>query len=261
MIYLKTDEEIELMRIANLLVGRTLAEVAKLIAPGVSTKALDKRAEEFIRDNGATPAFLGYNGFSGTLCVSVNDQVVHGIPSEKIILKEGDIVSVDCGAKISGFTGDSAYTFAVGEIEPEVMNLLEVTKEALYIGIDQAIAGNRTGDIGVAIQHYCQERGFHVVRELTGHGIGRSLHEAPEVPNYGKRGIGTQLKAGMCICIEPMINIGSKNVVQERDGWTIRTKMRKPSAHFEHCVAITDGKPDILSSFDFIAEVLGDREF
>lgn len=261
MIYLKTDEEIELMRAANQLVGRTLAEVAKIIAPGVSTKALDKRAEEFIRDHGATPAFLGYQGFPGSMCISVNDQVVHGIPSHKTILQEGDIVTLDCGTKLAGFTGDSAYTFAVGEISEEVHKLLKTTKESLYVGIEQAVAGNRTGDIGYAVQRYCEARGYHVVRELTGHGIGVNLHESPEVPNYGKRGTGTELRNGMCICIEPMINIGSKNVVQERDGWTIRTKTRKPSAHFEHCVAIRDGKADILSSFDFITEVLGDREF
>lgn len=261
MIYLKTDEEIELMRAANQLVGRTLAEVAKIIAPGVSTKTLDKRAEEFIRDHGATPAFLGYQGFPGSMCISVNDQVVHGIPSHKTILQEGDIVTLDCGTKLAGFTGDSAYTFAVGEISEEVHKLLKTTKESLYVGIEQAVAGNRTGDIGYAVQRYCEARGYHVVRELTGHGIGVNLHESPEVPNYGKRGTGTELRNGMCICIEPMINIGSKNVVQERDGWTIRTKTHKPSAHFEHCVAIRDGKADILSSFDFIAEVLGDREF
>lgn len=261
MIYLKTDEEIELMRAANQLVGRTLAEVAKIIAPGVSTKTLDKRAEEFIRDHGATPAFLGYQGFPGSMCISVNDQVVHGIPSHKTILQEGDIVTLDCGTKLAGFTGDSAYTFVVGEISEEVHKLLKTTKESLYVGIEQAVAGNRTGDIGYAVQRYCEARGYHVVRELTGHGIGVNLHESPEVPNYGKRGTGTELRNGMCICIEPMINIGSKNVVQERDGWTIRTKTRKPSAHFEHCVAIRDGKADILSSFDFIAEVLGDREF
>lgn len=261
MIYLKTDEEIELMRAANQLVGRTLAEVAKIIAPGVSTKTLDKRAEEFIRDHGATPAFLGYQGFPGSMCISVNDQVVHGIPSHKTILQEGDIVTLDCGTKLAGFTGDSAYTFAVGEISEEVHKLLKTTKESLYVGIEQAVAGNRTGDIGYAVQRYCEARGYHVVRELTGHGIGVNLHESPEVPNYGKRGTGTELRNGMCICIEPMINIGSKNVIQERDGWTIRTKTRKPSAHFEHCMAIRDGKADILSSFDFIAEVLGDREF
>ena len=202
MIYLKTDEEIELMRAANQLVGRTLAEVAKIIAPGVSTKTLDKRAEEFIRDHGATPAFLGYQGFPGSMCISVNDQVVHGIPSHKTILQEGDIVTLDCGTKLAGFTGDSAYTFAVGEISEEVHKLLKTTKESLYVGIEQAVAGNRTGDIGYAVQRYCEARGYHVVRELTGHGIGVNLHESPEVPNYGKRGTGTELRNGMCICIE-----------------------------------------------------------
>lgn len=261
MIYLKTDEEIELMRAANLLVGRTLAEMAKIIEPGVTTLELDKRAGEFIRDNGATPAFLGYNGFPGSLCTSVNDAVVHGIPSDKVVLREGDIVSVDCGTKLAGYTGDSAYTFAVGEISEEVRALLRTTKESLYIGIEQAVAGKRTGDIGNAVQSYCEARGYHVVRELVGHGIGKSMHESPEVPNYGRRGTGTELRSGMCICIEPMINIGSKNVTMARDGWTILTKSRKPSAHFEHCVAIRDGKADILSSFDFIAEVLGDKEF
>ncbi len=261
MIYLKTDEEIELMRAANLLVGRTLAEVAKIIAPGVTTRQLDKRAEEFIRDHGATPAFLGYNGFPGSLCTSVNDAVVHGIPSDKVILKEGDIVSVDCGTKLAGFTGDSAYTFAVGEVSEEVMHLLRTTKESLYIGIEQAVAGKRTGDIGNAVQTFCEARGFHVVRELVGHGIGKSMHESPEVPNYGRRGTGAELRTGMCICIEPMINIGSKNVLTDRDGWTIINKTRKPSAHFEHCVAVREGKADILSSFDFVEEVLRDREF
>ncbi len=249
------------MRAANLLVGRTLAEVAKIIAPGVTTRQLDKRAEEFIRDHGATPAFLGYNGFPGSLCTSVNDAVVHGIPSDKVILKEGDIVSVDCGTKLAGFTGDSAYTFAVGEVSEEVMHLLRTTKESLYIGIEQAVAGKRTGDIGNAVQTFCEARGFHVVRELVGHGIGKSMHESPEVPNYGRRGTGAELRTGMCICIEPMINIGSKNVLTDRDGWTIINKTRKPSAHFEHCVAVREGKADILSSFDFVEEVLRDREF
>jgi methionine aminopeptidase, type I len=262
MIYLKTDEEIELMRAANLLVGRTLAEVAKIIAPGVSTLQLDKRAEEFIRDNGATPAFLGYNGFPGSLCTSVNDHVVHGIPSSKVVLRDGDIVSVDCGTKLAGFTGDSAYTFAVGDVAPEVLALLRTTKESLYIGIEQAMAGKRVGDISFAVQQYCEARGYHIVRELEGHGIGKEMHEEPGVPNYGRRGIGAELRSGMCICIEPMVNMGSKNVIFDRnDGWTVRTKTGKPSAHFEHCIAIRDGKADILSSFDFIKEVLVDREF
>lgn len=261
MIYLKTDEEIALMREANQLVGKTLAEVAKNIRPGVSTLMLDKVAEEFIRDHGAEPAFLGYGGFPNSICVSVNENVVHGIPSAKAILKEGDIVSVDCGTSLNGFTGDSAYTFAVGEVAPEVFRLLKTTKESLYEGIAVAIDGHRIGDIGSAVQKYCESRGYSVVRELVGHGIGRQMHESPEVPNYGRPGTGPLLKNGMCICIEPMINLGSKNVVIERDGWTIRTKDRKPSAHFEHCIAIQGGRAQILSSFDFIHDVLGDKEF
>ncbi|WP_282918558.1 MULTISPECIES: type I methionyl aminopeptidase [Bacteroidales] len=261
MIYLKTDEEIELMREANQLVGKTLAEVAKHIKPGISTLELDRVAEEFIRDHGAVPAFLGYGGFPNSLCTSVNEHVVHGIPSAKHILKDGDIVSVDCGTKLNGFTGDSAYTFAVGEISSEVEALLRTTKESLYVGIEQAVAGHRVGDIGAAIQAYCEKRGFHVVRELVGHGIGHDMHESPEVPNYGHKGTGALLRSGMCICIEPMINLGSKNVVFEKDGWTVRTKTRKPSAHFEHCIAIREGKAEILSSFEYIKDVLGDREF
>lgn len=261
MIYLKTDEEIALMREANQLVGKTLAEVAKNIRPGVSTLMLDKVAEEFIRDHGAQPAFLGYGGFPNSVCVSVNENVVHGIPSAKVILKEGDIVSVDCGTFLNGFTGDSAYTFAVGEVAPEVFQLLKTTKESLYEGIAVAIEGHRVGDIGSVVQKYCESRGYSVVRELVGHGIGREMHESPEVPNYGRPGTGPLLKNGMCICIEPMINLGSKNVVTEKDGWTIRTKDRKPSAHFEHCIAIQGGRAQILSSFDFIQDVLGDKEF
>lgn len=261
MIYLKTDEEISLMRAANQLVGRTLAEVARYIAPGVSTLQLDKIAHDFICDIGATPAFLGYGGFPGSICASVNDQVVHGIPRATTILKEGDIISVDCGTKLNGYTGDSAYTFAVGEVAPEVLALLRRTKEALYKGIEQAIPGNRVGHIGDAVQRYAESAGFGVVRELVGHGIGRDMHESPEVPNYGRRGTGALLRNGMCICIEPMINMGSKNVVFENDNWTVRTKDRKYSAHFEHCIAIRQGEPEILSSFDFISEVLGEREF
>ncbi len=261
MIYLKTDEEIALMRDANQLVGKTLAEVAKNIQPGTSTLELDKIAEEFIRDHGAEPAFLGYGGFPNSICASINENVVHGIPSAKAILQEGDIISVDCGTFLNGFTGDSAYTFAVGEVSPEVYMLLKTTKESLFEGISAAIEGHRTGDIGNAVQSYCEARGYSVVRELVGHGIGRKMHESPEVPNYGRVGTGSLLKNGMCICIEPMINLGGKNVLTEKDGWTIRTKDRKPSAHFEHCVAIQGGRAHILSSFDFIQEVLGDKEF
>ena len=259
MIYLKTDEEIELMRVANQLVGKTLGELAKHVAPGVTTLQLDKIAEEFIRDNGATPAFLGYGGFPNSICASVNDHVVHGIPSSKVVLRDGDIISIDCGTHINGFTGDSAYTFCVGEVSPEVRHLLKTTKESLYKGIEAAVDGKRVGDIANAIQTYCETRSYSVVRELVGHGCGKNMHEEPEVPNYGRRGCGPLLRSGMCICIEPMINLGSKNVVFENDGWTVRTKDRKPSAHFEHCIAIRPNGPDILSSFKFIEEVLGDN--
>ena len=259
MIYLKTDEEIELMRVANQLVGKTLGELAKHVAPGVTTLQLDKIAEEFIRDNGATPAFLGYGGFPNSICASVNEHVVHGIPSSKVILRDGDIISIDCGTHINGFTGDSAYTFCVGEVSPEVRHLLKTTKESLYKGIEAAVDGKRVGDIANAIQTYCETRNYSVVRELVGHGCGRNMHEEPEVPNYGRRCCGPLLRSGMCICIEPMINLGSKNVVFENDGWTVRTKDRKPSAHFEHCIAIRPDGPDILSSFKFIEEVLGDN--
>ena len=257
MIYLKTDEEIELMREANQLVGKTLAEVGKHVAPGISTLQLDKIAEEFIRDHGAVPAFLGYGGFPNSICASVNEQVVHGIPSSTKILQEGDIISVDCGTIWNGYVGDSAYTFCVGEVDPKVKDLLKTTKESLYLGIQAAVEGKRIGDISNAVQTYCESHNYSVVRELVGHGIGKRMHEEPEVPNYGRRGCGPLLKSGMCICIEPMINLGSKNVVFERDGWTVRTKDRKCSAHFEHCIAIRPEGPQILSSFDFIDEVLG----
>lgn len=257
MIYLKTDEEIELMRLANQLVGKTLGEVAKHVRPGVTTLQLDKVAEEFIRDNGAYPAFLGYNGFPNSICTSVNEHVVHGIPSDKVVLKEGDVVSVDCGTILNGFVGDSAYTFCVGEVSPEVKKLLKTTKESLYKGIQEAVEGKRIGDISNAVQSYCEAGGYSVVRELVGHGIGHKMHEEPEVPNYGRQGHGPLLRNGMCICIEPMINMGVKNVTFEKDGWTVRTKDKKPSAHFEHCIAIRPEGPQILSSFDFLGEVLG----
>lgn len=264
MIFLKTDEEIELMRESNQLVGMTLGELAKHIKPGVTTLQLDKIAEEFIRSHGAIPSFLGYKGapgsidFPGSICASVNDQVVHGIPGG-YVLKEGDVISVDCGTEKNGFCGDSAYTFCVGEVSEEVKKLLRATKEALYRGIEEAVDGARLGNVSDAIQSYCEKNGYSVVRELVGHGIGRKMHEAPEVPNYGKRGTGPLLKKGMCIAIEPMINMGSKNIVFENDGWTVRTKDRKPSAHFEHTVAIREGKADILSSFEFIESVLGEN--
>ncbi|MBQ2025527.1 MAG: type I methionyl aminopeptidase [Paludibacteraceae bacterium] len=258
MIYLKTPEEIELLRKSNVLVGKTLAEVAKAIKVGITTLELDKIAEDFIRSNGALPGFLGYQGFPNTLCISVNDQVVHGIPSN-YALKDGDIVSVDCGTIIDGFYGDSAYTFCVGNVDPKVKKLLQTTKEALYKGIEQARHGNRLGDVGYAIQQHCQAAGFSVVREMVGHGIGRNMHEDPEVPNYGKRGQGIQLREGMVIAIEPMINMGNRGIVMERDGWTIRTIDRKPSAHFEHTVAIQKGDATILSTFEYVEEVLSHK--
>ncbi len=255
MIFLKTDEEIELLREANLLVARTLAEVAKLIRPGVSTLELDKVAETFIRDHNAEPGFLGYHGFPNTLCTSVNEQVVHGIPNKKP-LKEGDVLSVDCGTLLNGYYGDSAYTFCVGEVKPEVKALLDATKESLYKGIENAVEGKRLGDVGFAIQNYVETRGYSVVREMVGHGVGKNLHEAPEVPNYGRRGNGVKLKSGMVIAIEPMINLGKRNILQENDGWTIRTVDRSVSAHFEHTIAVRKDKADILSSFKFVEEVL-----
>ena len=258
MIYLKTPEEIALLRASNQLVGKTLAEVAKHIRVGVTTLELDKIAEDFIRSNGAVPGFLGYGGFPNTLCVSVNDQVVHGIPSN-YALKEGDIVSVDCGVLQNGYYGDSAYTFCVGKVDEKVKKLLKITKESLSLGIDSAQHGNRVGDIGYAIQKHCQAAGFSVVRKLVGHGVGKNLHEDPEVPNFGKRGQGVLLKEGMVIAIEPMINMGNRDVVQEKDGWTIRTIDRKPSAHFEHTIAIRKGKAEILSTFDYIEEVLNSK--
>lgn len=256
MIYLKTDEEIELLRENNILVSETLAEVGRHIAPGVTTKELDKIAEDFIRSHGAVPAFLGYEGYPASLCISVNEQIVHGIPSSKCVLKEGDIVSVDCGTFMKGFVGDSAYTFAVGEIAEEVRQLLDVTKEALYKGTAQAKAGNRVGDISAAVQEYAEQFGYGVVRELEGHGLGRKMHEDPGVPNYGARGRGPLLKEGMVICIEPMINMGTKAVVFERDGWTVRTKDRKPAAHFEFAVAIRKDGPDVLTDFSIIEKTL-----
>lgn len=252
----KTNEEIELLRESNLLVGKTLGEVAKIIRPGVSTLELDAVAEEFIRSNGAVPGFLGYGGFPNTLCISVNDEVVHGIPSAKRVLQEGDIVSVDCGVLKNGYYGDSAYTFEVGEVSKEIHDLLEATKASLYKGIEQAVVGRRIGDIGSAVQNYCEARGYSVVRELVGHGVGKELHEDPQVPNYGSRGQGTKLREGMVIAIEPMINLGQRFVVMNNDGWTIRTRDGLPSAHFEHTVAVGKASADILSSFKYVEEVL-----
>jgi methionyl aminopeptidase len=258
MIYFKSKEEIELIKESSLLVGKTLAEVARVIAPGIKTISLDILAEDFIRSHGALPGFKGYNGFPYTLCISVNEQVVHGFPGDRV-LQEGDIVSVDCGALMNGFYGDSAYTFPVGEIRTEVLNLMKRTKEALYLGIEMAIDGKRVGDIGFAVQNYVEEFGYGVVRDLVGHGIGRNLHEKPEIPNYGSRGTGIRLKEGMTIAIEPMINLGTKNVIQERDGWTIRTADRMPSAHYEHTVAVRQGKAEILTSFQYIENELVKR--
>ncbi len=255
MIHYKTKEEIELLRISSLLVGKTLAEVARHIKPGITTGALDKIAETFIRDHHAVPGFKGYGGFPATLCISVNEVVVHGIPGNQE-LHDGDLVSVDCGVIMNGFYGDSAYSFAVGEVSEEVSLLMERTKESLYRGIEVAKAGKRIGDIGYEIQTYVESFGYSVVRDLVGHGLGRNLHEKPEVPNYGKRGVGAMLQPGMVICIEPMINLGKRMIVQEKDGWTIRTADRRPSAHYEHAIAIMEGHTEILSSFDEIEEVL-----
>ncbi|MCK9627783.1 MAG: type I methionyl aminopeptidase [Bacteroidales bacterium] len=253
MIKLKTEEEIELLRENALLVSKTLAEVGKHVAPGVTTLELNSIAETFIRDHGAVPAFLGYNGFPYALCMSVNDVVVHGFASD-YHLQEGDIVSVDCGTILKGFYGDSAYTFPVGKVSEETAKLLEVTKESLYRGISMAVAGNRIGDISNAIQTYIESFGFSAVREMVGHGIGKRLHESPDVPNYGRKGDGKKLVEGMVICIEPMINAGTKSIFMHDDGWTVSTVDRKKSAHFELTVAIKKGKPDILSTFEFIEQ-------
>lgn len=257
-VYIKTEEEIELIRESGVILGKAHAEVAKLIAPGVTTKELDKVAEEFIRDSGGIPSFKGYSGFPATLCVSPNEQVVHGMPTDEP-LKDGDILSVDCGVFYKGFHSDSAYTYAVGEVAPEVLRLMEETKNSLYKGIEQAVAGNRIGDVGFAIQHYVESKGYSVVRELVGHGVGKQLHEDPQVPNYGRRGQGTKLKEGVVLAIEPMINLGKKEVVHESDGWTIRTRDRKASVHFEHTVAVMKGQADVLTTFEFIEQALSEK--
>lgn len=261
-IFLKTEDEIELMRRANQLVGKTLAQLAKYIKPGVSTLQLDKIAEEYIRDNGAIPTFKNFPNpvgepFPASICTSVNGCVVHGIPSDKVILKEGDIVSVDCGTLLDGFNGDSAYTFCVGEVSDDVKRLLRVTKESLYMGIEKAVHGNHIGDIGATVQDYCESNGYGVVRELTGHGIGREMHEDPQIPNYGRRGNGTMLKAGMCIAIEPMITMGNRQIWLLPDKWSVVTRDNKPAAHFEHTIAIRKGKAEILSSFEEIEQIEG----
>ena len=246
--YYKTEEEIDLIRESSLLVAKTLAEIAGLIKPGITTQALDEIAEEFIRDNGGIPAFKGYNGFPNTLCVSPNDQVVHGIPNGRA-LKDGDILSVDCGVVMNGYYGDSAFTYEVGEVDVQIKQLLKVTKESLYKGIEMAVAGNRVGDIGYAVQKHAESFGYGVVRELVGHGVGKNLHESPEVPNYGRKGKGILLKEGLVIAIEPMINMGERGIMQHNDGWTITTLDNKPSAHFEHTIVVRKGKAEILSSF------------
>jgi len=255
MILIKTEEEIELLKASNELVSRTLAEVARALGPGVTTLSLDKIAETYIRDNDGEPGFLGYNGFPATLCTSVNEQVVHGIPSA-YEMKEGDIVSVDCGVRLNGYFGDSAYTFAVGEPPAQCRDLMTCTRESLFKGIEKAVHGNRLGDIGLAVQQHAEKGGYSVVREMVGHGLGKNLHEEPEVPNYGKRGTGVRLKEGMTLCIEPMINLGTRYIEQDRDGWTIRTRDKKPSAHFELAIAIGKGGASILSTFEYIEEVL-----
>ena len=258
MIHYKSREEIELMRESAQIVSRTLGLMAQEIRPGVSPLRLDKLAEEFIRDQGAEPGFLGLYGCPSTLLTSVNEQVVHGLPTKKE-LKEGDIISVDCGAKKNGFYGDHAYTFAVGEIDSDVQKLLDVTHKCLNLGIEQMKKGNRIGDVGFAIQKYAEDHGYGVVRELVGHGLGKKMHEKPEVPNYGKRGRGPKLKEGLVLAIEPMINMGTRRVKELGDGWTIVTADGRPSAHFEHDVAIVDGKADVLSSFKYVEEALAQK--
>ena len=253
MIYIKTAEEIEKMRKACDLVSRTLGEVAAWVKPGVTTKKLDTVAREFILDNGGKPACLGYGGFPATLCIELNETVVHGFPSG-YELREGDIVGTDCVVELDGYNGDSCFTFAVGEIDEKTLTLLQTTYDSLYIGIEAARGGKRIGDISNAIQTFCEKAGYNVVREMCGHGIGRSMHEDPEVPNYGRRGKGAVLKPGMCIAIEPMVNMGSKNVIIEANGWECRTRDRKPSAHYEHTVVITAGEPEILTTFKYIQE-------
>lgn len=259
MIYIKTEEDLVFIRKSTTLVSRTLGMLASEVKPGVTPLHLDKLAEAFIRDHGGVPAFKGLYGFPNTLCTSVNDQVVHGIPNNKP-LKEGDIISIDCGTHLHGFCGDQAYTFAVGEITEDLKELLRVTRECLFLGIEQAIAGNRSGDIGYSVQQHAENHGYGVVRELVGHGFGKVMHEEPEIPNYGKRGKGVKLKEGMTLAIEPMINMGTKNIKQLKDGWTIITADGRPSAHFEHDVLVRNSKAEILSTFDFIDEALAVKQ-
>ena len=254
-IHYKSNEELDIIRESGIILGKAHAEISKIIRPGVKTIELDKIAYQFIADNGGTPSFKGYNGFPSTLCISVNEIVVHGFPSE-YELNDGDIISVDCGVKYEGFHSDSAYTYPVGNVKEEVLKLLRITKESLYKGIEQAVVGNRMGDISFSIQSFVEKEGYSVVRELVGHGLGKNLHEKPEVPNYGNRGKGLKLEENLVIAIEPMVNLGKKNVVQENDGWTIRTQDKMPSAHFEHTVAVKKGKPEILTTFEFIEKII-----
>jgi len=255
MIYYKSEEEVELVRKSSLLVAKTHAEIAKLIKPGISSLELDQIAEEFIRDNGGEPAFKGYNGFPCSLCASPNEVVVHGIPNNEPI-NDGTILSIDCGVFMNGFYGDSAYTYEVGEVKKEIQMLLKVTKESLYRGIENAVSGKRIGDIGYAIQEHAENNDYGVVREMIGHGIGKNLHESPEVPNYGRRGSGIKLKKGLVIAIEPMINMGTRDIMQHSDGWTITTLDKKPSAHFEHTLVVREGEAEILSSFKEIEKII-----
>lgn len=258
MIFLKTPEEIELMHRACTLTSHTLGEIAKYVTEGVTTRKLDTVAREFIADHGGHPACLGYQGFPGAICCEVNETVVHGFPSG-YTLRSGDIIGIDIVVELDGMHGDMCYTFAVGDVDAKILDLCRVTKESLYVGIEACQAGKRIGDISNAVQTYCERRGYSVVREMCGHGIGRKMHESPEIPNFGRRGIGPVIKDGMCLAIEPMINLGSKNIVIESDGWTCRTRDRKPSAHYEHTVAVMDGKAHILTSYEPVAEALGER--
>jgi methionyl aminopeptidase len=253
MIHYKTSDEVQLIRNSAEILGKAHGEVAKHVKEGVKTSYLDKIAEEFIRDHQGVPSFKGYNGFPASLCISVNEVVVHGFPSG-YVLKDGDIISIDCGVFHQGFHSDCAYTYPVGEVSPQVLSLLKATKDSLYLGIEQAVFGNRIGDIGHAIQKFVEAKGYTVVRELVGHGLGKSLHEAPEVPNYGKKGSGQKLNEGLVIAIEPMVNLGTRNVVQERDGWTIRTADRKPSAHYEHTIVVFEDRTEILTTHQYIEE-------
>ena len=253
---IKTSEEIELIRESAQLVSKTLGMLASEIKPGINTLYLDNLAESFIRDHKGVPGFLGLYDFPNTLCISPNSQVVHGIPNKEII-KEGDILSIDCGVLKNGYYGDHAFTFTVGEVDKEILQLLETTKQSLYVGIEQFKVGNRVGDVGYAIQNYNESKGYGVVKELVGHGLGKEMHEKPEMPNYGKRGTGKKIQEGMVVAIEPMINMGTPNINQLNDGWTILTRDNKPSAHFEHNIAIVNGKPKLLSTFDYIYDSLG----